>query len=178
MTKHENDKQRNVEGLPYRKCVGIAVFNDEGKVWAGRRIVQRRSELAGSPKIWQMPQGGIEPDEAPIDAARRELYEETGIHSIKLLGEIEDWINYDLPKELLGKALKGRYCGQTQKWFAFHFTGNVSEIAINPPPEGNNAEFDAWKWVDLEELPMLVVPFKQAVYEKVVANFRNIISKE
>lgn len=174
MTKDIKNKQKTPTGLPYRKCVGIAVFNKEGKVWAGRRIKKRLSELDGASKIWQMPQGGIEKDELPIDAARRELYEETGIHSIELIAETDGWINYDLPEQLVGVALKGKYRGQTQKWFAFRFTGDDGEIAINPPPENNTAEFDEWKWVDLETLPMMVVPFKQAVYEQVVAQFRHI----
>ncbi|WP_297322454.1 RNA pyrophosphohydrolase [uncultured Bartonella sp.] len=173
MTKDENVKQKVPVDLPYRKCVGIAVFNKEGKVWAGRRIKKRLSELDGASKIWQMPQGGIDKNESPIDAARRELYEETGIRSIELIGETDGWINYDLPKQLVGVALKGKYCGQTQKWFAFRFIGDDKEIAINPPPEDNIAEFDQWKWVDIEALPMMVVPFKQAVYEKVVAQFRH-----
>lgn len=173
MKKDENVKQKVSVDLPYRKCVGIAVFNKEGKVWAGRRIKKRLSELDGASKIWQMPQGGIDNNELPIDAARRELYEETGIRSIELIGETDGWINYDLPKQLVGVALKGKYCGQTQKWFAFRFIGDDEEIAINPPPENNIAEFDQWKWVDLEALPMMVVPFKQAVYEKVVAQFRH-----
>lgn len=174
MTKDEHKKQSKVIDLPYRKCVGIAVFNNAGKVWAGRRIKKNLSELEGASKIWQMPQGGIEEDERPIDAARRELYEETGIHSIELIDETAGWIDYKLPKELIGVALKGKYCGQTQKWFAFRFIGNDNEITINPPPENNSAEFDQWKWVDLESLPMMVVPFKQAVYEQVVAQFRHI----
>lgn len=160
--------------LPYRECVGIVVFNKQGKVWAGRRIMEGHNELSNAIKLWQMPQGGIDKGEKPIDAAYRELYEETGIHSIDLLAETNDWIHYDLPNELMGIALKGKYRGQKQKWFAFSFTGDISEIAINPPPAGNTAEFDEWAWVDLEELPMLVVPFKQAVYEKVVAEFRNV----
>ena len=92
-----------------------------------------------------------------------------------MIDETDDWINYDLPEQLIGVALKGKYRGQTQKWFAFRFLGDESEIAINPPPENNSAEFDQWKWVDLESLPMMVVPFKQAVYEKVVARFRHIV---
>ena len=173
--KNEKDRQKIARDLPYRKCVGIALFNKDGKVWAGKRITKRLSELEGASKIWQMPQGGIEKDEAPIDAAKRELYEETGVHSIELIDETDDWINYDLPEQLVGVALKGKYRGQTQKWFAFRFLGDESEIAINPPPENNSAEFDQWKWVDLESLPMMVVPFKQAVYEKVVARFRHIV---
>lgn len=175
MTKQEKNKQKDLKGLPYRQCVGIAVFNKQGQVWAGRRIAKRLSELEGASKIWQMPQGGIEKGEAPIDAAKRELFEETGIHSVELIDETQDWVTYDLPKQLIGAAWKGKYRGQAQKWFAFRFLGDDSEIAINPPPENNSAEFDQWKWVDLETLPMLVVPFKQAVYEKVVAHFRHIV---
>ncbi|MBH9974285.1 MULTISPECIES: RNA pyrophosphohydrolase [Bartonella] len=175
MTKSDSEKQKKPMDLPYRKCVGIALFNKNGQVWAGRRITNRLSELKGASKIWQMPQGGIDKGEEPIDAAKRELYEETGVHSIELIEETEGWVTYDLPEELVGIALKGKYRGQTQKWFAFRFLGDDTEIAINPPPENNAAEFDQWKWVDLEALPMMVVPFKQAVYEKVVAQFRHIV---
>ncbi|AQT46701.1 MULTISPECIES: RNA pyrophosphohydrolase [Bartonella] len=175
MTKSDSEKQKKPMDLPYRKCVGIALFNKNGQVWAGRRITNRLSELKGASKIWQMPQGGIDKGEEPIDAAKRELYEETGVHSIELIEETEGWVTYDLPEELVGIALKGKYRGQTQKWFAFRFLGDDKEIAINPPPENNAAEFDQWKWVDLEALPMMVVPFKQAVYEKVVAQFRHIV---
>ena len=175
MTKSDSEKQKKPMDLPYRKCVGIALFNKNGQVWVGRRITNRLSELKGASKIWQMPQGGIDKGEEPIDAAKRELYEETGVHSIELIEETEGWVTYDLPEELVGIALKGKYRGQTQKWFAFRFLGDDTEIAINPPPENNAAEFDQWKWVDLEALPMMVVPFKQAVYEKVVAQFRHIV---
>lgn len=168
-------KQGKRDSLPYRECVGIVVFNKQGKVWAGRRLTQKHDELTGASKLWQMPQGGIDKGEEPLDAARRELYEETGIQTIELIKETEGWIHYDLPDELVGLALKGKYRGQTQKWFAFRFLGQESEIAINPPPEGNSAEFDEWKWVDIEALPMMVVPFKQAVYEQVVAQFRHIV---
>lgn len=176
MTKNDMDKQKNKTDLPYRKCVGIALFNKDNQVWAGRRITNRLSELKGASKIWQMPQGGIDKGEHPIEAAKRELYEETGVRSIELIAQTEGWLTYDLPEELVGIALKGKYRGQTQKWFAFRFIGDDKEIAINPPPANNTAEFDHWKWVDLEALPMMVVPFKQAVYEKVVAEFRHIIA--
>ncbi|EJF90403.1 RNA pyrophosphohydrolase [Bartonella tamiae] len=161
--------------LPYRDCVGIVVFNEESKVWAGRRIFNEQNDLHGATKLWQMPQGGIDEGETPIEAARRELYEETGIYSIEVLGETDGWLNYTLPEYLIGIALKGKYCGQRQKWFAFRFIGKMTEIKINPPPDNNNAEFDAWDWVDLEDLPLMVVPFKQSVYEKVVAQFRHFI---
>ncbi len=164
----------NPETLPYRPCVGIMVLNREGRVWAGRRIALADSEMAGTDQLWQMPQGGIDKGEDPLPAALRELYEETGIRTVSLLGEAPDWINYDLPPHLVGIALKGKYRGQTQRWFAFRFEGEESEIAINPPPGGHEAEFDAWAWKPMNDLPELIVPFKRGVYEEVIAAFRHL----
>jgi len=164
--------------LPYRPCVGIVVFNKQGKVWAGRRLVEPNDENAGAIKLWQLPQGGIDEGEEAQTAAKRELWEETGIKSIEYLAQIEQWLDYDLPPERLGIALGGKYRGQRQKWFAFLFTGEETEIAIHTPPEGNTPEFDDWAWVDLEELPMMVVPFKQAVYEQIVRHFRPLVQKQ
>jgi putative (di)nucleoside polyphosphate hydrolase len=157
--------------LPYRPCVGVMVLNSKGLVWAGRRIREGNSEYDGSPQLWQMPQGGIDKHEDPLKAAYRELYEETGIRSVTLLGQSRSWINYDLPTHLIGIGLKGKYRGQTQRWFAFRFEGKESEIAINPPPGGHEAEFDAWEWKPMTTLPDLIVPFKRAVYDQVVAEF-------
>ena len=162
--------------LPYRPCVGIMVLNDAGLVWAGRRIALADSEMAGTDMLWQMPQGGIDADEDPLAAARRELYEETGMRSVSLLAEAPGWIDYDLPAHLVGLALKGRYRGQTQKWFAFRFEGDESEIAINPPPGGHEAEFDSWAWTTMARLPELIVPFKRKLYEDVVAAFRHLVA--
>lgn len=169
----KNAKKR-AEDLPYRPCVGIAVFNHQGLVWTGRRISEKKGELSNASRLWQLPQGGIDKGEEPLKAARRELLEETGIHSISLIEEAPDWINYDLPEELVGVALKGKYRGQTQRWFAFRFEGDESEIAINPPPGGHKAEFDDWKWRPIHEVPELIVPFKRGVYEKVIAAFGHI----
>ncbi|MCB8837172.1 RNA pyrophosphohydrolase [Aurantimonas sp. VKM B-3413] len=162
------------ENLPYRPCVGVMVLNSEGLVWAGRRLVEDKGEMTGAEKLWQLPQGGIDEGEEPVEAARRELYEETGMKSVSLLAEAPDWISYDLPPQLVGVALKGRYRGQTQRWFAFRFEGEESEIAINPPPGGHAPEFDAWEWKAMDELPSLIVPFKREVYGKVIAAFRHL----
>ena len=173
MSKDGNNKVR-AEDLPYRPCVGIMVLNANGLVWAGRRISEGNSEYDGSPQLWQMPQGGIDPGEDPETASLRELYEETGMKSVSLLAEASRWINYDLPEKLIGVGLKGKYRGQTQRWFAYRFEGDESEIAINPPPGGHTAEFDAWEWKAMRDLPGLIVPFKRKVYEEVVAAFAHL----
>ena len=164
------------EDLPYRPCVGVMILNREGLVWAGRRISEGNSEYDGSPQLWQMPQGGIDRGEDPQAAAYRELYEETGMRTVTLLAQSRDWIDYDLPAHLIGIGLKGKYRGQTQRWFAFRFEGDESEIAINPPPGGHEPEFDAWEWKPMTALPQLIVPFKRAVYDQVVAEFQHLAS--
>ncbi len=176
MSKPQAPAQASVraEDLPYRPCVGIMILNRDGLVWAGRRIPDGNSEYDGSPQLWQMPQGGIDDDEDPLKAAYRELYEETGMKTVTLLAEAKDWINYDLPPQLIGIGLRGKYRGQTQRWFAFRFDGDESEIAINPPPGGHEPEFDAWGWKPMAELPGLIVAFKRSVYEQVVAEFQHL----
>ncbi len=164
------------EKLPYRDCVGVAVFNAAGLVFIGRRKAEddpEESARAGAP--WQMPQGGIDKGEAPLDAAHRELFEETSIRSVELVAEAPGWIHYDLPDEALGIALKGKYRGQRQRWFAFRFTGPDSEIDVAHPGGGAHpAEFDAWRWERLDRLPDLIVPFKRAAYLEVAEAFRDI----
>ncbi|MBB3999904.1 RNA pyrophosphohydrolase [Aureimonas pseudogalii] len=160
--------------LPYRPCVGILVLNAEGRVFVGRRIAEPNGEMEGAEKLWQMPQGGIDTDENPRLAAERELFEETGMRSVALLAETKDWLTYDLPADLVGIALKGRFRGQRQKWFAFRFSGTDAEIAIDPPPGGHSAEFDAFAWKSMDEVLDLVVPFKRPVYEAVIAEFRHL----
>lgn len=154
----------------YRPCVGAAVFNHEGLVFLGRR--RAAPDTGDLSHAWQMPQGGIDPGEQPLAAARRELYEETDIRSVSLLAEAEDWFCYDLPAAFAGRAWKGRYRGQTQKWFAFRFTGDEAEINVTKPGGGRHKpEFVAWRWERLERVPELIVPFKRQVYEKVVEAF-------
>ena len=162
------------ESLPYRPCVGMMVLNRNGLVWVGHRIAEPDGEMAGARQLWQMPQGGIDKGEAPLPAAKRELYEETGMESLELIAEAPGWINYDLPPELVGTVWKGKYRGQTQKWLAFRFLGDESEIRVNPPPQGHGAEFDRWEWRRMDDLAGLVVPFKRTVYDQVVAAFRHL----
>jgi putative (di)nucleoside polyphosphate hydrolase len=167
------------EKMPYRDCVGIAVFNTDGRVFIGRRKPagdpEDTSEF-GSP--WQMPQGGIDKGEDPREAAKRELFEETSIRSVELVAEAPGWIYYDLPDEALGIALKGKYRGQRQLWFAYRFTGKDEEInVVEPGDHTMPAEFDAWRWEALEQLPALVVPFKKQAYLEGVEAFRGLPAK-
>lgn len=159
--------------LPYRPCVGVALFNRAGLVFVGRRRSEAGPEHVADGYAWQMPQGGIDPGEEPAAAARRELYEETSVRSIEPIGEAPDWYGYDLPAPIAGRAWRGRYRGQMQRWFAFRFTGLDDEIDIVRPGGGRHrAEFDAWRWDRLEATLDLIIPFKRPVYEKVVAAFQ------
>ena len=161
--------------LPYRPCVGIMVLNKNGLVWVGHRTDNEES-LNNERKMWQMPQGGIDRGEDPLPAAKRELFEETGIKTISFLGEIKEWLIYDLPPEKVGIALKGKYRGQKQRWFAFRFEGDESEIDISQIHVGGKPEFDRWDWVEMECLPDLIVPFKREIYSQVVAGFRHLVA--
>jgi putative (di)nucleoside polyphosphate hydrolase len=157
------------ESLPYRPGVGMAVFNREGLVFIGRRI--DGPEHIDDTHAWQLPQGGIDPDEDPWPAALRELYEETNIRSVEKLGEIEEELSYDIPREIVGKAWGGKYRGQCQTWYALRFTGDDSEIDIAHPAGGHKPEFADWRWERLSRIIDLVVPFKRPVYELVVREF-------
>ena len=157
------------EDLPYRPCVGVVLLNRQGLVFIGQRI--DGPEHVDLTHTWQMPQGGIDEGEEPWPAAVRELREETNIRSVERLGEIADWLKYDIPREIVGQAWRGKYRGQTQKWFAMRFTGSDDEIDVEHPA-GHEPEFSAWRWERLQNIPDLVVPFKRAVYDRVAAEFR------
>lgn len=161
--------------LPYRPCVGLALFNRQGLVFLGRRRKEAGPEHVDAHHAWQMPQGGIDPGEDPYAAALRELYEETNVRSVDFMAEATDWYGYDLPPSVANRAWRGRYRGQMQKWFALRFTGEEDEIDILRPGGGRHrAEFAAWRWARFQGLPDLIIPFKRPVYEKVVADFSHL----
>jgi len=147
----------------------MMVLNRAGLVFVGRR--NSGPEHIDATHVWQMPQGGIDADEDPYKAALRELYEETNIRSVEKLGEIADWLAYDIPRELIGAAWGGKYRGQKQKWYALRFTGRDSEIDIENPGDAHDPEFIDWRWESMKNLPDLVVPFKRETYELVVKAF-------
>lgn len=159
--------------LPMRACVGILLLNSKKQVWIGRRIAKAHDDP--NKFVWQMPQGGIDAGESPETAALRELQEETGITSASIIKPASQLYSYELPKELWGKALKGKYRGQTQQWFAMQFNGQEEEVDITEKPN-QKAEFDQWKWEQSEKLPSLIVPFKRKVYEEVLKEFSHLIT--
>ena len=148
--------------LPYRPCGGVMLLNGSGKVFVGQR-------LDTTLEAWQMPQGGIDPGEQPLETALRELGEETGIRPehVSLIAEAPQEFRYDLPPELIGKVWKGRYRGQVQRWFLFRFLGSDNDIRIDT----QHPEFRAWKWADPADLPTIIVPFKRTLYREVLGAF-------
>ena len=151
------------DDLPYRPSVGIMLLDRGGLVFVGRRIDQ-------TVEGWQMPQGGIDEGETPAEAGLRELEEEVGTNKAVILREMDEWLCYDLPKHLVGVALHGRFRGQRQKWLALRFTGKDGDIDIKT----EHPEFAAFKWLAMDELPELIVPFKRDTYKKVIAAFRDL----
>ncbi len=152
----------------YRPCVGVVLFNDQGQVWVGKRI---NEPGIGFQYTWQMPQGGIDRGEDPSAAAVRELQEETGATNAEIIREAANWYSYDLPKNMRNPSRKGLFRGQTQKWFALRFKGNDSEFQLDTYKK---PEFSNWKWVNLVEVPELIVPFKRDVYVNVVEEFKDL----
>lgn len=152
--------------LPYRDCVGMMLLNAAGKVFVGQRI-------DNVVEAWQMPQGGIDDGELPLDAAHRELWEETGVRGVELLAQLEGWLEYDLPEALVPQLWGGKYRGQRQKWFAFRLNGDDSLININT----QTPEFRAWQWAEMDQLLTLIVPFKRELYAKVIEGFTPLLTQ-
>ncbi len=160
-TRHQNNYDD-----AYRPGVGLVIFNDQGQVFLAERI--------GSADSWQMPQGGIDEGEDIAAAAFREMEEEIGTRKAELLGMIEEWLYYDFPPHTAKKLFEGRYRGQRQKWIALRFTGVDGDIDLDAH---HDPEFSRWKWVPLERLLDYVVPFKRAVYERVMRDFAEFVKK-
>ena len=157
--------ENRLKNLPLRKGVGIVVLNPENKVFVAKRIDNPKN-------FWQMPQGGVDKDENYYEAALRELKEETSIISVQLIHEIDKKFTYILPDHLIGIIWKGKFKGQTQKWFVMRFIGNESEININT----KHPEFLDWKWIDLDDLPKITVNFKLNVYKNVKQEVKKILN--
>ena len=154
---------KNKNKLPLRIGVGIVLLNEKNNVFVGKRIDNPNN-------FWQMPQGGVDNKESFFEAAKRELKEETSIKSIKLIKELNGWLEYDLPKNLLGKIWKGKYRGQKQKWFIMKFMGKNNEINLKT----QKPEFLDWKWIEVSKLPDIAVSFKVNLYKKLKEELASI----
>ena len=150
---------------PYRSCVGLMVFNKDGNVFCGQRLDNKA-------EAWQLPQGGIDKGELPIEAGYRELNEETSIINVEFVNEYPDWLNYDIPLPLADNLWEGKFRGQKQKWFIVRFFGHDSEINIKT----EKPEFLEWKWIDLGMITEVVVDFKLHVYEELKKKIHKIIN--
>jgi len=150
--------------LPLRLGVGIVILNKNNLVFVGKRKDNPINK-------WQMPQGGVNKNEDLISAMKRELYEETNIKNIEILKELNMWLEYELPKNLLGIIWKGKFRGQKQRWFITRFKGDESEINLNT----SHPEFIEWKWIKIDDLPCVIVDFKKKVYEKLVVELKKFI---
>tara|TARA_Y100001949_G_scaffold89176_1_gene75329 strand:+ start:301 stop:771 length:471 start_codon:yes stop_codon:yes gene_type:complete len=155
----------NKKILPLRIGVGAVLLNKNNQVFVGKR----RDNPVNK---WQMPQGGVDNNEKLVDALKRELYEETSVKSYEIIHELDRWLTYELPENLLGKIWRGKYRGQKQRWFILRFSGEENEINVNT----KKPEFLEWKWVEIESLPNIIVDFKKKVYEELLVEIRKIIS--
>ena len=158
------DQELYLKKLPYRPSVGLMILNDKFEVFVGKRIDSKT-------EAWQMPQGGIDEGETPKESALREMKEEIGTDNAEILAETKQWYHYDLPFYLISKLWNGRYRGQRQKWFLLKYLGTDEEIDI----DSKHPEFIVWKWVKMEELPQIIVPFKKNLYISVIEEFRDVI---
>ncbi len=150
---------------PYRSCVGLMVFNKIGQVFCGQRLDNKA-------EAWQLPQGGIDEGETPIEAGFRELKEETSIVNVEFVSEYPEWLNYDIPLPLANTLWEGKFRGQTQRWLLFSFTGIDNEININT----SHPEFKNWEWINPTQLPLKAISFKQEIYSKINKAFIPIIN--
>jgi len=156
------EEPASLDGLPYRRGVGVMLVNAAGLVF----VAQRNDFISDA---WQMPQGGIDPGEDPRETALRELAEETGVTAdkVEILAQSPDWLRYDLPADLVPRLWKGRFRGQEQMWFLLRFQGTDDDVNL----ETEHPEFSAWKWAPLDQVADLIVPFKRALYDQVVDTF-------
>jgi len=165
-------KKHNMNNnLPYRKSVGIVLFNKAGLVWIGKRVINTNIAYSEG-SSWQFPQGGVNKNEDLESAARRELYEETCIKNVEFLGKSSEPLFYDFPKELQNLAIAKTYKGQKQYWFACLFTGEDKEISVDNIPNGSHIEFSEWRWEEFSESINLVVDFKKSTYKKLYDIFK------
>ena len=155
---------KKYNNLPLRLGVGIVLLNSENKIFVGKRI-------DNPVNFWQMPQGGVDKNENLLNAAFRELREETGVKNVKLIKEIDTWLTYDLPKNLLGKLWNGKYGGQRQRWFVMRFIGKDEEVNVKT----KNAEFKEWKWIAVDQLTNVAVDFKLQIYKKISEELNMLI---
>lgn len=156
--------ESNVEDVNYRLGVGCCVVNRQGNVFVGQRVDTDKP-------AWQMPQGGIDNNESPLEAALREVYEETGISKLEFIHESDKWHYYNIPEELRPTSWNGKFQGQKQKWFLFRFIGNEDEVLLG----GEEPEFREWKWVKFEELPKLAIDFKRNIYKEIAKEFKQLL---